>query len=193
MIGKSFSLAALILITTTATAAAAPPPCVRFEPPAPFNPSTVFGAPAGHSNGDLAFVSNGISGYLWKFVWASSGTIFNLARVETPPVPFASGQSLRLNNINVDFLFPALLPRTVQIAFLDLGGYENLRVNNSSIYVGELTAAPAALGAATVSVAWTPLAPPSSGKRGVLTIQGKAIQHVWIGGQELWIDDVCGF
>lgn len=192
MIRQSLPLAALLLLAATA-AQAAPPNCVRFEPPAPFNPATVFGAPAGQSSGDLAFVSSGISGTVWKFVWASSGTAFNLARVEVPPVPFASGQSLRLNNINVDFLFPALLPRTVQIAFLDLGGYENLKVNGSPIYVGELTAAPAALGGATVSVAWTPLAPPSNGKRGVLTVQGKAIEHVWIGGQELWIDDVCGF
>lgn len=189
---KSLSLAALLLLASTA-AQAAPPNCVRFEPPFPFNPATVFGAPAGHSNGDLAFVSSGISGYVWKFLWASSGTAFNLARVELPPVPFASGQSLRINNINVDFRFPALLPQTVQIAFLDLGGYENLKVNGSSIYVGELTAAPATLGGATVSVAWTPLPPPTSGKRGVLTVQGKAIQDVWIGGQELWIDDVCSF
>ncbi|MES1211389.1 MAG: hypothetical protein ABUL63_03540, partial [Acidobacteriota bacterium] len=95
------------------------------------------------------------------------------------------------NNINLLFDFSALGFKVSKVAlsYLDLGGYENLAVNDSG-YVGELTAAPPALGGASVTVTNIAVPPPMSGKRGTVTLKG-TVKSMMIGGQELWIDSVC--
>jgi len=163
--------------------------CVTFEPPLTLG--STYGAPAGHSSGDLAFVSNGIRAYVYNFNLLSSGTAFNRAFIDFAPVAFSPGQSLRTNNINLLFDFSKLgfIVSKVTFSYLDLGGYENLAVNGSG-YVGELTSAPPALGGASVTVTNIAVPPPMSGKRGTVTLKGP-VRSLLIGGQELWIDSVC--
>jgi hypothetical protein len=168
----------------------AQPVCINFGPPPPVN--TMYGAPAGQVSGDLAFSVNGIDAYVYNFAQLPFGNAFNRAFTTVAPVSLP-GQSLRINNINMAFDFRNIgfTVRRVTFSYLDLGGYENLAVNGSGIYRGELTAAPGFLGNANVSVTSTATPPPISGKTGTVTITGSLIKSFMIGGQELWIDSVC--
>ena len=164
-----------------------PPPrvkCVNFGPP----PAalTEYGTPAGQSPGALAFTQSGIPVRVDTFTWGGGGTTFGSARVETATAAFGSGQVVRSNNIDLVFDLAAAPGPVVTFAFLDLGGIENLTVNGVR-HVGELTAAPASLGGVTVTSAVTPV---QGGKRGKVTLAGN-VQKLGIGGQELWLDDVC--
>jgi hypothetical protein len=189
-------LAALLTVPLLALLLAPPsqaqPACITFEPPLALG--TTYGAPVGQSSGDLAFVSSGISAYVHKFNLLPSGTAFNRAFIDFAPVAFSPGQSLRINNINMLFDLSAVgfSVSKVTFSYLDLGGYENLAVNGSGVYVGELTSAPAALGGASVTVTQAALPPPRSGKMGTVTLKGP-IKSFRIGGQELWIDNVCAY
>ncbi|HEX4962490.1 MAG TPA: hypothetical protein VF173_16770 [Thermoanaerobaculia bacterium] len=169
----------------------AQPVCITFEPP-PFVLGTTYGAPVGQVSGDLAFVTSGISGFVYKFSQVGGGTAFSRAFIDTAPVSFSPGQSLRFNNIDLQFDFSGVgfSVKKVTLSYLDLGGYENLAINGSSVYVGELTAAPAILGGVNVAVTSTPVPPPTLGKMGTVTLKG-AVRTLRIGGQEFWIDSVC--
>src|SRR5262249_2247584 len=114
--------------------------CVNFE--APFTVGDQYGAPAGHHSGDVVFTSNGIPVSVHDFAFSGGGGTFNLAKIDVAPVPFGSGQSMRTNNINLEFDFGAIgfAPREVRFEFLDLGGVENISVNGSPIFVGDLSA-----------------------------------------------------
>jgi hypothetical protein len=184
-----FSAALLAILLSPSSQAQ--PVCIKFEPP-PFPLGTTYGAPVGQVSGDLAFVASGISGFVYNFTQAGSGTAFNRAFIDKTAVIFSSGQSLRMNNIDLQFDFSGVgFPvKRVTLAFLDLGGYENLKINASAVYVGELTAAPAILGGVRVGVTSSPVPPPTLGKMGTVTLTGP-IQTLRIGGQEFWIDSVC--
>ena len=165
--------------------------CVTFEPPLLLG--TVYGAPVGQSSGDLAFISNGVRVHVVNFSRLPAGFAFNRAYIDMAPAGFGPGQSIRTNNINLLFDLRALGFNVTKVSFnfLDLGGYENLSVNANGVYVGELTAAPAVLGGAAVTVSSTPLPPPAGGKTGTVTIKGSTLRTVMVGGQELWIDSFC--
>jgi len=165
--------------------------CVKFEAP-DFVIGDVYGAPVGQSSGDWAFNSNGIDGYVYKFL-LFSGSAFNRAYIDNAPVAFSPGQSLRTNNINLLFDFTRLgfIVKKVTFSFLDLGGHENLAPNPGGIYVGELSSAPPVINGANVTVTSTTLPPPISGKKGQVVITASNIKSVMVGGQELWIDSVC--
>ncbi len=164
--------------------------CINFGPPPPVN--TMYGAPAGQVSGDLAFSVNLIDAYVYNFALLPAGTAFNRAFTSMAPVSLP-GQSLRTNNINILFDLQNLgFPvQKVTLSYLDLGGYENLAVNSSGIYRGQLAAAPAVLGNSNVNVSSAATPPPISGKTGTVTITGSQIKSFMIGGQELWIDNVC--
>jgi hypothetical protein len=174
-----------------------PPPgsvCVDFE--APLVLHTRYGRPAGQSPGDLAFISNNVRVTVETFRLISAGSTFQYAEIDNPPRPFASGQSLRVNNIGVqlDFRGIGFTPRRVTAQFLDLGGYENLAVNGNPVpvYAGELAAAPSPIAGVNVAVTTVPLLPPINGKTGTLELTGQ-VTTLRIGGQELWIDSVCAY
>jgi hypothetical protein len=182
--------AALLLASLAAPPLQAQPACITFEPPLALG--TTYGAPVGQPSGALAFTSSGIPVRVYNFRMINGLPAFNRAYIDNAPFPFSSGQSIRTNNINLLFDLTRLpfSAKRVKLVFLDLGGYENLSVNGSPIHVGELTAAPAVLGGATVSVSSAPLPPPLGGKSGTVIIKG-ALRSLMIGGQELWLDQVC--
>ncbi|MEC4684784.1 MAG: CARDB domain-containing protein [Nitrospirota bacterium] len=164
--------------------------CINFGPPPPAG--TLYGSPAGNVPGDVVMVApNGIEMFVYDFRWMGGGGTFNLARIEMPPVPFGTGQTINTNNINLEFDFSGVgFPVSrVELQYLDLGGFENLGVNGQPvpIYAGELSAAPSPIAGVNVSVTSTPV---PGGKTGTLVLTG-AVQKLRIGGQEFWIDNVC--
>ncbi|HET9226998.1 MAG TPA: hypothetical protein VFR31_10045, partial [Thermoanaerobaculia bacterium] len=164
--------------------------CLNFGPPPPLN--TTYGLPVGQSSGDLAFSTLGIDAYVYNFALLPAGTTFYLAYHTQAPVSLP-GQSLRTININMlfDLRNLAFTVKKVTLSYLDLGGYENLAVNASGIYRGQIAAAPGFPGIANVSVSSVPIPPPFSGQTGTVTITGADIESFMIGGQEFWIDNVC--
>jgi hypothetical protein len=77
--------------------------CVDFEPP--LTVGAQFGAPTGQQSGVVVFTTNNIPVSVHDFVFVGGGGTLNVAFIDVAPVPFGSGQSLRTNNINVEFDF----------------------------------------------------------------------------------------
>lgn len=168
--------------------AVTPPACVEFGPPPPGG--TVWGAPAGHVPGQTVHVENSIDVVVRDFDWGGS-TTFNFAQLGPPTYAFANGQAAGVNNINLQFLFGNLgwLPTKVYFSYLDEGGFENLSVNGSMYYIGDLDLAPPTVGGRNVNVStWVP-AP--GALAGHVRIWGGSIKTITVGGQEFWIDKVC--
>lgn len=165
--------------------AVTPPACVEFGPPPAAG--TVWGAPAAHVPGQTVHVENSVRVLVQVFQPFGA---FNLARVQLPPVAFANGQAANTNNINLQFLFNNLgwTANRVYFSFLDQGGFENLGVNMSPYYIGQLAAAPAMVGGRNVSVATVAV---PGGVRGHVRMWGGPINDITVGGQELWVDKVC--
>lgn len=114
----------------------------------------------------------------------------NVAQIDAPSARFGQGQTGRANNISYVFDFSGLAwrPSSVDFTFLDMGGLENFAVNGSAPHIGELTAAPASIGGAAVTSVSNPV---QGGRSGAVSILGPAIGSVLVGGQELWLDEVC--
>ncbi|HST59979.1 MAG TPA: hypothetical protein VLK84_14840 [Longimicrobium sp.] len=167
--------------------AAAAPACVEFTPPAP---GTIWGSPVGHVPGQHVYTESSIDVLVQPFHWLGGGGAFNYAEIDLPPVVFANGQAAWTNNINLQFYFGNLgwLPNKVWFNYLDLGGHENLSVNGSAFYIGDIAAAPPVVGGRNVHVTSTPV---WGGTTGQVTIYGGSIKHFTTGGQEYYIDKVC--
>jgi hypothetical protein len=160
--------------------------CVTFE--APLAIGTEYGAPAGQHPGDVIFTTNDVAVSIHEFAFVGGGGTFNLARVDVAP-QLNNTQTMRANNVALGFDFSALsfVPTRVHFEFLDKGGSENLSVNGSAVFAGQISAFPASLGGAAIAVSTTPVA---GGHKGTVTLTG-AIKTFTIGGQEFWIDNVC--
>ena len=161
--------------------------CVDFEPPLQLGAQ--YGAPAGNHPGDVIFTSNGIKVSVYDFNFSTGGGTFGVATISVAPVPFGAGQSMNTNNINLEFDFSGLgfVPKEVSFEFLDLGGFENLSVNGSPMFIGDLSSVPSPIGGANIAVSTVPV---TGGKTGGVTLTG-TIQKLRVGGQEFWIDNVC--
>lgn len=165
------------------------PVCVSFDG---FLIGSAAGGIHGDSPGDVIFTENGIPGSVHKFHHAPPDPpSFGEATVEaafTAPA-FGSVNIAHTNNINLGFDFTGLafVPSSVTFDWRDYGGHENLKVNGSGVYIGELTAAPSPMGGAGVSHVWT------AGvgvKQGTTTLTG-AVSTFGVGGQEFYLDNVC--
>lgn len=168
--------------------AAGAPVCVYFDVPAL---GATAGAAAGNVPGDLWFTENTIPVSVHTFHHPGGGTTFGLATIASAFVAFGNGQIANPNNINLGFDFSAItfVPSSVTFQWRDYGGHENLRVNGSGIYVGELVGAPSPIGGATVSHVWG-WGPGNAYKQGTTTLTGP-VSILGIGGQEFYLDNVC--
>lgn len=163
------------------------PVCVDFE--APLAVGTQYGTPVGQAPGTVIFTTNGIPVTIHNFVFTSGGGTFNSAQIVTPPAAFGSGQTMRTNNINLEFDFTAIgfQPREVRFDFLDQGGSENISVNGSPVFAGELPAAPNPIAGVNIVIS---SGPATGGQKGTVTLTG-VVKTLRIGGQEFWVDNVC--
>lgn len=175
--------------------AAAVPVCVDFELPLPAG--TTWGATVGQPPLTLVHMENGIRVYTEKFFLTGGGTAYRDARIGIPPVAFSSGQAARTLHINLIFDFTALtfVPSSYTFDYLDpLGNpvYENLKVNASPVFIGELNAPPPALAGVPISFASGPFFAPPAGDRARIKL-GPGVGRLQVGGQDLWIDHVCAY
>jgi len=175
--------------------------CIDFE--RPLVAGTEYGQPnPTQPPGTVVFTANGIPVSVQNFIFLDGREFFGSGSVVTqaPATSIGSGQKMQIGNINLEFDFSRFsslgLPTSqVQFTFLDMGGFENISVNGSQVFVGELSTVPSQLGGVGVIVNSTALPsapgnPASPGKKGTVTLTG-AVNKLRIGGQEFWIDNVC--
>ena len=151
------------------------------------------GPPVGTPVGSTIFVENNIRASVHTFNDGVT-TFYGLARVEfPPPQPVGVGPVGLARGISYGFDFSALsfVPQTVTFEWLDQGAnpIENLRVNGSPLFIGQLHAPPAVWGGAAVTSAWAFV---PNGRRGQITLTGP-VQRILVGGQLIWVDRVCAY
>ena len=160
--------------------------CVKFDS---IPPETRWGAPAGHSSGDVVYNEDNIEVSVHDFYLSATSTNFGETRLGTS-FTGSGGQALFTRDINLEFDFSNLsfTPNKVELVFRDTGGIENISVNGSPIIRGALVSGSAA--GLTWTVTDTPEPANPVNRLGTLIINGN-IETLKIGGQEFWIDSVC--
>jgi hypothetical protein len=157
------------------------PGCVRFE-------LLPFGAffPVGAN-----FAEGPVRIRVQDFQW-SNGIWTNLgfSEVENGGLAGGAGQEMEVNNVNLAFDFGGQLSKlTVNVG--EYGGNLNLEVNGALWNFDNFSALPGpSLGGVNVQATMIPIPLPARGETGSLELSG-SIDAFVIGGQELWIDDVC--
>lgn len=106
------------------------------------------------------------------------------ARVDDTGSAAGFGLDLAVNNVVLDFGFPYPL-ESLALVYGDFGGTVNLAIDGSLLIADGMNALPGSSGGVTIEVV-QPFRVPN----GTLTLRGE-IGDFGIGGQELWIDEVC--
>ncbi|MCB1150234.1 hypothetical protein KDK88_01705, partial [bacterium] len=150
----------------------------------------IWGASFGDTPGDLIFIENGIPVYIDRYLADNGGWFYNYCVIDNPLLGFGIGNVMQISNVvnRYDIGSTGVLASKVTFDYLDLGGKENLEVNNAPRYVGEMDMAPAVIApGVTCSVTTTPV---PGGVRGTVTLTGP-VDKLTVGGQEFWIDTIC--
>jgi hypothetical protein len=118
-------------------------------------------------------------------LWAGEQGFPGVATVENTGQAGGTGQEMGVNNINLLFEFDHDL-EFVSLRFGEYGGNLNFSVNGDFVNFGTFQdIANTTIGGVNVTIVQTQGSP-----LGVLSLDGP-IKNFAIGGQELWIDDVC--
>ncbi len=133
-----------------------------------------------------SFVDSGVTVTGQTFFWSNGGSTDNgFARIEDGERAGGSGQEAQVNNINLAFDFGKTLS-DLGLRFGEFGGNLNLEVNGDMRNFEDFAEIDGGnIGGVKVSIMAA-----ASEAQGVLALQGQ-INSFAIGGQELWIDDVC--
>ena len=123
-----------------------------------------------------------------QFQWASgSWTSSGSAEVDTRNYAHGSGNDLNARNVNLHFQFDYPIDK-IMFKFGELGGNNNIKVNGDFKNVQDLVN----LNGTTIGGVQATVDAYQEGNNwyGKMTLDG-GINDFSIGGQELWLDDVC--
>ena len=125
---------------------------------------------------------------LEEFEWGNGQTTSSgVATVENGGLAGGTGQEINVNNINLAFSFGGTVSG-LTMRFGEYGGNLNIEINGDFRNFEDFSDIHGAtIGGTTVSVSMTST---TGGQLGTLSITGN-VTTFSIGGQELWIDDVC--
>jgi len=142
------------------------------------------------TNGDIYghgqfFVDSGVAIELGEFFWSGGGsTTQGSCTIDNQQASGGTGLDANSNNITLHFDFGTMYEH-LELLYTNFGGNINVWVNGAMANVGNVTDLNLAMvGGATIRVQ------PPTGSSGMLIIDGH-IDSFGIGGQELWIDNVC--
>jgi len=173
-----FTIVAIVFImgAQSVSAVLGPHDCVDFED---LTPTTVYNV------GDF-FDDSGVTVTMGDFQWAGgTWTSGGFTRVETTNLAGSLGNEMQVNNITLDFNFGRIV-EDMSIRFAELGGNINLTINGDFRNETDiLDLDDQLIGGTLVKVFFD-----ATTDRGILVINGD-VTSFSIGGQELWIDDVC--
>jgi hypothetical protein len=134
-----------------------------------------------------SFSDGGVTMTTKPFVWSNGeSTSDGFAKVDSNGLAGGSGKDLQVNNTTVAFDWGAVVT-DVSCRFGEYGGNLNLEINGELWNFQDFSALPGSrLGYVDVSAEVSS----GNGERGNLTLAGQ-VTSFSVGGQELWIDDVC--
>jgi len=165
--------------------------CIDFEAP-DFVIDTKY-APESEFGGNPIFTTKDKVDAIYFPLFTERQTQLGTSTIAKAPDNFNSTQCLSLNNSSIafDYSNSGSLPSSVTVDFLNQGGTENLSVNGSKTFIGDLSKPPAELGGVGISVV---MGTGDDSQKGILILTGtdKApIKTFLVGGQEFFIDNVC--
>ncbi|MBC8422481.1 MAG: fibronectin type III domain-containing protein, partial [Chloroflexi bacterium] len=132
------------------------------------------------------FVTSGITVTATAFQWSGGAwTSDGFAEVENGGLAGGSGQEMEVNNINLEFDFGGSISG-LELRFGEYGGNLNVEINGDFQNFGNF----ADIHGSTIGGVNVSVVNGLGNDQGMLTLEG-AIDSFAIGGQELWIDDVC--
>ncbi|MGB0171539.1 MAG: hypothetical protein ACPF8Y_06115, partial [Flavobacteriales bacterium] len=145
--------------------------------------------------GDVAVTSDGIAITLDVLTGPSGGTGYNYMEVAQNPLSPGPDHSIHTNNVTASFDIASVVEvtDTVCLSFVDLGGFENFSINGSPNLVtlngsfGLAYMSGGTISGVEYSVTGTAI---TGGFTGLITLIGD-VDVLTIGGQELWLDDLC--
>ena len=123
-----------------------------------------------------------------QFQWANGNwTSSGLAKVDTRNYAHGSGNDLNANNVNLHFRFDYPIDK-ITFKFGELGGNNNIKVNGDFENVHDLVGS----NGTTIGGVQATVDAYQQGNNwfGKMILDG-SISDFSIGGQELWLDDVC--
>lgn len=184
------------------TCAPPPPPpprrkvCLNFDA----LPAAVFGHSAGQVPGDHAFTDQGVSVSV-EVLPTPASSLFEDVRSDPLHVGAGAGQSVRFQNASLRFDLSGLgfTPATLSFEFDYKGGDYSFATDSSpspSLAASKILDRPVpsslpGIGASAVSIAQVPTVTGGTLQAGTMTLSGGSPRWFEIGGQELWIDDLC--
>jgi hypothetical protein len=137
--------------------------------------------------GDV-FTDGGVTVAVEQFQWGNgTWTSDGFAEVQNGGMAGGSGNELAVNNVNLAFDFGGTV-NDVSLAFGEYGGNLNIDVNGDFVNFDNFPDIDGAtIGGVSVSVSGSST---GGGQVGTLRLSG-AVSSFKVGGQELWIDDLC--
>lgn len=175
-VGQFLFVPRLPIVTPTATATKDFRACAEFED---------LNSGSGYKVGDRFITSNTII-TVSQFVWDNgTPTGGGYAYVAARAAAGGFGNEIQVNNVNLNFIFD--IPSTgLSMLFGEYGGNLNINVNGDFLnFANFADISGTALGGVKISVLNG-----FGNDRGFLQLSG-AIKTFAVGGQELWIDNVC--
>lgn len=176
MVGMQRAVAGVLLVAGLAASGCTK--CVRFNDLAAGTTFSAVGA---------SFASSGQTMTTEQFYWgngqpSTSGSV----NIDSVNHPQGGGNALRFNNMSVRF--PTGSARWVKMRFADLGGNSNVTVNGERRNVGRLIN----LNGQTIAGQHVTVTGTQTGNNwiGEFKVEGD-IESFSMGGQELWVDNVC--
>lgn len=149
---------------------------------------TKYGA-AINSQGDVIFTESDIPVSVHEFFWDPTTTHFGTCEIVNAIPGFGTDHIMSLNNINLRFDFTHLGEKIFfQFEFADLGGFENLEINGHHLFIDELSSGAPGHPAPDVTL-YISTIPITGGMKSSVLLYGK-VDHLLIGGQEFFIDNV---
>ncbi len=152
--------------------------CARFEDAAPGTQYSV----------GQTFYTSGTNITVEQFQWSDMiWTAGGHAKIDNHGYARGTGNDINARNVNLRFNFDYPLKK-IALKFGDLGGNNNIRVNGDFRNLGRLvTLDGSTVGGVAVTVNATQQ---GANWYGIIVLDG-TIREFSIGGQELWLDDVC--
>ena len=150
---------------------------------------TRYGSSYGQAPGDRIFVEDNIPVKVDTFD-SGSGPSFDYCEVVTASSDMGDGNVMWMTEISnvYDIAATGVVSTEVHFEYMDVGGTENLQVNDAALYIGDLHLAPASIApGVTFSVVTTPV---PGGVRGKVTLTGQ-VDKFLLGGQEFSVDNIC--
>ena len=141
--------------------------------------------PGARYNVSDVFITSNVAVHVRKFQWANGlWTDTGHAKVENGGMAGGFGNEINVNNVNLEFAFPRIIPE-LKLLFGEYGGNCNIEINGDFLNFGNFSE----INGKTIGGVEVSVVNGLGNDTGELHLSGKITQFA-IGGQELYIDHI---